>query len=249
VLYIPAYADVYNAVNNFPTSIITTSSTTQSVNGVWSYGYATLLNPVNFSPDTSATADYFGDGSAAGFYTTIAPYPYNLLPTVLENISGGTLNNEGGTIGPWPTNLLLLHPGCSGNITSDGICQSGGYYSVVRFTAPASATYVVTGEFLAIGNYSGVTADSASITTSGPISTTVFSTTSTSTPQTFNLDETLMAGESLDFAVGLVPSGQFYYDSTGFNVTIAATPEPGFYGAVALGLCGLTVVLRRRPRS
>ena len=229
----PAFANVYNVVNDFPTGI---TASTAPTSGVWSYGYASALNPVNFTLDTNATADYFGDGNAAGFYTPTAPSPYDLLPTVLKNVTSGALISEGGTIGPWPTTLLLMHPGQSGD------------YSVVRFTAPTTATYVVTGEFMAIGNFSGVTSDSASITTSGPVSTTLYSTTSTTTPYNFSFSQQLQVGQSLDFAVGLGPSpgNQFLYDSTGFNVTIASTPEPGMYAVLALGFCALVLGPRLR---
>jgi len=233
----PVFADVWSAVGDFPTI---TSSSTKPLNGVWSYGYATTLNPVNFSPDTTATTDYFGDGAAAGFYTpTSTPGTGDyLLPTVLQNLTGSTILTEAGTIGPWPTSLLLLHPG------------PGDDYSVVQFIAPATATYVVAGEFVAMGNYSGVTNDSASITTSGPSSTTLYSTTSTSNLiNSFSFSEEMTAGQSLDFAVGLGPSGQFYYDSTGFNAVISATPEPGFYGLLALGLSGLIAVASRGRRK
>lgn len=227
-----AFATVYDAVTDFPTVNLSTSPQ----NGVWSYGYATTLNPVNFSLDTTATADYFGDGNAAGFYTQTGLN----LPTILKNLTNSTIPREDGTIGPWPADLLLLHPGQTGD------------YSVVRFTAPTSATYVVTGEFMAIGDSTGgngVTTDSASITTSVPSSTPIYQTTSITTPYTFAFNETMTAGQSLDFAVGLGPQGQFSYDSTGFDATISATPEPGFYGVLALGLAVLAFAARRRRTS
>ena len=126
-----AYADIWSAVNDFPT----VTSSTSPYNGAWAYGYASTLSPVNFTPDTTATPDYFGDGKAAGFYTTTSGFASNntpyLLPTVLQNISGGNLNE--GTISNWPTNLLLLHPGPNAD------------YSVVQFTAPTTSTYQITG--------------------------------------------------------------------------------------------------------
>jgi hypothetical protein len=228
---VPSFATVYNAVTDFPTGI---TSSTSPQSGPWSYGNSTTLNPVNFSLDTTATGDYFGDGNAAGFYTPTGGY---MLPTVLKNVTGSTIPVEDGTIGPWPANLLLMHPGPTGD------------YSVVQFTAASAATYVVTGEYLAIGNNTGQTSDSVSITTSGPASTTIIGTASTNVPFTFSFSQYLAAGQSLDFAVGLGPESQFYYDSTGFDATISATPEPGFYGALALGLTGLVTVLRRRKLS
>lgn len=214
----PTQATVYSAVSDFPT----VGNATSPLNGVWSYGYATTLSPLNFTPDSTSTGDYFNDGNAAGFYTpTTVNYD---LPAILKNVSGGTLDGIVGTIGPWPTSLLLLHPGESGA------------YAVVRFTAPTSATYNVSGLFTAMGNYSGATVDTVVY---GPGSTVLFSTVSTNGPHPFSFSQSLAAGESLNFAVGFGPSGQFYYDSTGFDVTI--TPEPAFYGFLTLGLGGLAL--------
>jgi hypothetical protein len=224
----PAWSD-YSAVNDFPT----VTSSTSAQNGVWSYGYSTAV-PGNFTLDTTAITDYFGDGNAVGFYTpTSGSYGSFPLPAVLKNISGTTLSGVVGTIGPWPTDLLLMHPG------------PGGAYSTVSFTAPNTGTYVVKGEFVAMGNYTGVTMDAVS--TTGPGATTLFSTNSSTRPSTFDLVEHLTAGESLDFTVGLGPQGQFYYDSTGFNATV--TPEPMFYGVLALGLMGLYLANGRRLKA
>ncbi len=230
----------YYAVSDFPTS--PTLSNVQ--NGVWSYGYATTLTPgVNFALDTVATDDYFNDGKAVvGFY---APAAENQsLPTVLDNNTGGTINE--GSISNWPDTLLLMHPGCAG-ILSGVNCESGGEYSVVRFTAPAAATYVVTGMFVPLD--SGATYDSASVTASGPTSTTIFSTPSTGTTYNFGFDRTLAAGQSLYFAVGPGIDGRFNNDSTGFSATITATPEPGLYGLLALGLLSLALLVRRHRQA
>lgn len=234
---IPSFAAIYDAVTDFPT--VNSNSNPVSANGVWAYGFSTGLNPVTFSLDTNA---WTGDGNAAGFYTTTSSGNYGTynLPEVLKNITGGTIpfGVEAGTIGPWQDNLLLLHPGPSGE------------YSVVQFTAPAAATYVVSGTFVAIGNFSGDTSDSASVTTSGPnsSSTLLYSTTSTTPNSNFSFTQSMTQGQTLDFAVGLGPQGQFYYDSTGFDATISATPEPGFYGLLALSLSGVTIVVSRRKR-
>jgi hypothetical protein len=238
---IPSFATVYNATNDFPGGITTSTSPT---NGPWSYGYASTLNPVDFTLYNNATSDYFGDGNTAGFFTQTSGggYGFYNLPTVLKNTTGSTLGCcvEAGTIGPWPANLLLMHPGPTG------------LASVVRFTAPSSALYVVSGEFVAMGNYSGQTTDSVSFT-SGLTSTQLASTASSSNPYFFSFSQFMNAGQSLDFSVGLGPNGQFYWDSTGFDATItsnsefgAPTPEPAFYGTLALGLTGLFVAARRR---
>src|SRR5580658_8004513 len=97
---VPSFATIYDAVNDFPT--INADTSAKSLNGVWSYGFSTGINPVAFSLGT-ASPNWFGSqptSIAAGFGDGV-----NTLPTVLKNISGGTLDNVGGSIGPWPTNL------------------------------------------------------------------------------------------------------------------------------------------------
>ena len=174
---LPLMAD-YSAVGDFPT----TPTVINAQNGVWSYGIATTLNPVDFVLDTNATSDYFNNGAAvAGYYT---PTGNTSLPTVLKNDTGGTYSYS--SITAWPTNVLLLHPG------------PGGDYSIVRFTAPATATYSITGMFTSLD--SGATDDSASITASG-VSTSLYSatTTSASTPNAFHLAR-ILRRESLSIS-------------------------------------------------
>ncbi len=218
-------ADTSNAVNDFPSI----TSSTSPINGVWAYGYATSLSPVNFLPSLPSP-NYFGDGNAAGFSESGG----NSLPTILKNTTGATIPVEDGTIGPWPANLLLMHPGPNAQ------------YSVLQFTAPVSGRYNVTGEFLEIGsNYGGNGVTTDNIILGG--STSVFVAYSASTPAYFNLSPYLTAGETLDFTVGLGPAGQFYYDSTGFNANIT-TPEPAGVVDLAamLAFLGIATWLWRR---
>ena len=118
--------------------------------------------------------------------------------------------------------------------------------SVVQFTAPSTATYVITGTFYAMGGGPGVTTDSV-IGPGGVLLTPVII--STSPSHTFNFDETLSQGQSIDFVVGLGPGNQFNNDSTAFNADISPTPEPAFYGLLGLGLTGLAAALHRRKKA
>lgn len=219
----PALATVYSAVNDFPN--VPASAT----NGVWSYGYSSSLTPVSFVLDNTTTTDFFGNGDGAvGFYTPSSSPAYGSypLPAVLKNTSAGDINVV--TVTNWSNNLLLLHPGPAGD------------YSIVRFTAPVAATYTVSGIFTPLD--SDPTNVSATITTAS----TVYSTTSDASPHSFIFNTTLGVGQTVDFAVGFGVSNSLYNDSTGFNATITATPEPGLYGLVALGFSGLIVAVRRR---
>ena len=78
----------------------------------------------------------------------------------------------------------------------------GGAYSVVRFTSPIAATYVITGEFLAIDkNALGQTSDSVSLTSGAGSSLVVGPVESSQTPYTFTFTQTLSEGQSIEFAV------------------------------------------------
>jgi hypothetical protein len=222
LLAVPLFAD-YSAVNAFPS--VTNSGNV--VNGVWSYGYITTVNTAGFILDTTNTNNYFGTtpANAVGFYTLTTSLQYGSyqLPTDLKNVTSGNVNYS--TINNWSPEELLLHPG-----TADQL-------AVVQFTAPTAGSYVLNGFFAALD--SDPTSD---YVLTG--STILYSITSTLAPQAFSLTETLAAGQTVDFAVGFGPSGSLDNDSTGFNVTI--TPEPGFYGLMAIGLIGITFALRRR---
>ncbi len=220
-------AETFSAVSDFPSI----TSSTSPINGVWAYGYATTLSPVNFATDLPSV-NYFGDGNASGF----SEFGGNSLPTILQNTTGATIPVEAVTIGPWPADLLLMHPGPNAQ------------YSVLQFTAPVTGTYSVSGEFLEIGsNYGGNGVTTDSVIQGG--STSLFVAYSASTPASFNLSPHLTAGETLDFAVGLGPQGQFSYDSTGFNANISVpTPEPAgvFDLAVMLSFLGIAAWLWRK---
>ena len=222
-------AETFNAVSDFPSI----TSSTSPINGVWAYGYATTLSPVNFATDLPAV-NYFGDGNASGF----SEFGGESLPTILKNTTGATIPVEAITIGPWPADLLLMHPGPN-------------EYSVLQFTAPVTGTYSVNGEFLEIGSNYGNTGNTG-VTTDSVIqggSTSLFVAYSASTPASFNLSPHLTAGETLDFAVGLGPTGQFSYDSTGFNANISvSTPEPAsvFDLAAMLASLGIAAWLWRK---
>jgi hypothetical protein len=234
----PAFCS-FSAVNDFPN----TATVPVSSNGVWSYGYSLTLQPFNFQLATTATNNYFGQyggaPGAVGFYTpetnaSTGPYP---LPAVLKNTTGA--NYSALTIPNWPPNVLLMHPGPNNE------------YSVIRFTAPTSATYSVTGLFTGLDDH-GTTTDvhvsipalggsasqfSGNVNGFGPSST-----------QPFSFTAALTQGQSVDFAVGY-GNNNLYYDSTGFDATITATPEPGFYGFLTLGLSGLLFAARLRKRA
>ena len=88
-----AQATTYNAAAYFSS----VSST-----GAWSYG--TGVTGTSFTPYTNFTADCLGTGPACWQTAT----PVDLVPAVIANLSGATINFSTGV---FPTGVLLVHPG------------------------------------------------------------------------------------------------------------------------------------------
>jgi uncharacterized repeat protein (TIGR01451 family) len=188
-------------------------SGTSNPNGVWSYGQFveststfTLLPGQNAVSNTCGLPYWSGTG-----------YPY-----VAANNSGATISCGTVTI---PNDTLWMHP-----------MNMAGTDSDVRFTAPASGTYEITGSFSALDT----TTTLDSILVNG---TPVFSTficnpgngetcAPTNTRAPFSVVKTLSAGNTVDFIVNCCsgPDQTFLFDSTGLS------------GAIDSNLTGLSLV-------
>ena len=189
-------------------------SGTSNPNGVWSYGQFveststfTLFPGQNANPPAPCGLPYW---SGTG-------YPY-----VVANNSGSTVSCGTVTI---PNDMLWMHP-----------MNMAGTDSDVRFTAPASGTYEITGSFSALDT----TTTLDSILVNG---TPVFSTficnpgngetcAPTNTRAPFSVVKTLSAGNTVDFIVNCCsgPDQTFLFDSTGLS------------GAIDSNLTGLSLV-------
>jgi hypothetical protein len=220
-----APAETWDAVSNFPTS-----PALPAVNSPWSYGYSNTLTPFVFTPDTASTTDYFGNGSGiVGYYS---PLNGAFLPTVLANTTASPFTIA--SITNWDPSLLLLHPGESG---------TQGEYSIVRFTAPDTATYNVEAVFQGLDSVGPTNTSNTILVNGDAIYASVIHSygVPSDVPETLSLN----AGDTVDFAVGF--AGQNYNnDSTGFNATISETPEPGTMGLLVSSLAGLGLMARRR---
>ncbi len=188
-------------------------SGTSNPNGVWSYGQFveststfTLLPGQNAASPTCGLPYWSGTG-----------YPY-----VAANNSGATISCGTVTI---PNDTLWMHP-----------MNMAGTDSDVRFTAPASGTYEITGSFVSLDT----TTTLDSILVNG---TPVFSTficnpgngqtcQPTNTRAPFSVVKTLSAGNTVDFIVNCCsgPDQTFLFDSTGLA------------GAIDSNLTGLSLV-------
>jgi hypothetical protein len=227
-------ASVYNVVTDFHDPTISTS--------VWSYGTSTTAGGT-LTPFPAYTNGYFGGtpnnnpgqpSGDAGYYREPQSGNY-FLPAILKNTTAGDLNFVNTVT--WPNSVLLLHPGADGA------------YAVVRFTAPSTSTYSVQGLFVGLDHVGPTTTDVHVLPSNGDpgFSGTV---NNFGVNHPFSFTTNLTAGQHIDFAVGFGDNQNLYYDSTGLSASISATPEPGFYGLMALGMAGLgTVVIRRRRNS
>jgi uncharacterized repeat protein (TIGR01451 family) len=188
-------------------------SGTSNPNGVWSYG--------QFVESTSTFT--LLPGQNAAFPTCGLPYwSGSGYPDVVANNSGTTVSCGTVTI---PNDTLWMHP-----------MNMAGTDSDVRFTAPASGTYEITGSFSALDTtttlnsilVNGTSAFSTSICNPGNGQTCQ----PTNTRAPFSVVKTLSAGNTVDFIVNCCsgPDQSFLFDSTGLS------------GAIDSNLTGLSLV-------
>jgi Beta-propeller repeat/Divergent InlB B-repeat domain/Domain of unknown function DUF11 len=193
--------------------IATSFSGTSNPNGVWSYGQY-VESPPAFSLLT---------GQDAAFPTCSLPYWSDTgYPDVIANNTGSTVSCGTVTV---PTDMLWMHP-----------TDTGGTDAAVRWTAPASGTYEITGSYSALDSTS--TTDSILVNGTSVFSTFICNpgngktcdTVNTLTP--FSVVETLTAGSTVDFTVNCCtqPGQTFLFDSTGLT------------GAIDSNLSGLSLV-------
>lgn len=196
-------ASYYDAAADF--------SPTSNPNGVWSYGWSATLGgalqlytqsgPDNADSPPAHLLDTWNAGTG-GFFA---------VPAVYHNNSGGVVSFNGGTITFQPGELGF-HPGPNNE------------YSIVRFTAPTSGSYSLASSYSPLDLstttdvhvlHNGVSIFDGLVNPGSP----------TSFGTTFNL----IAGDQVDFAVGVGVNGFYSSDTTGLSATLeslSAVPEP-----------------------
>jgi hypothetical protein len=206
---------VYNAVTGF--------STTNNPNGVWTYGQ----RPLGYG--TFSIYATKGSASSVNWWAGSGTSWVAGLPGVFYNGTGADIPYWSVTV-YMPSNMLDLHPGPAGQ------------YSIVRFTAPAAGTYVVSAVFKALARDGG-TAPGYSTTTDCHIYKNGvelyganFNKTLLSTQSTGSLTTTLAVNDIVEVAVGRGSNGTYYSDSTGvdFTVTLKTTKTIVRWNQVAL---------------
>ena len=209
----PAHAGViFNAARDF--------SPTSNPNGVWSYGQSASL------------------GSAFNLYTQSGPDnvdspPANLLdtwhsgtggffanPAVFHNGTSSVISFNGGSITYLPGELGF-HPGRFGQ------------YSIVRFTAPLSASFTLESDYRPLDL--GTTTDVHVLLNNVSIFDGLVN---PHVPISFDTVLTLNGGDRLDFVVGVGLNGNYFADSTGLSaiLTTSIVPEPSTLAIMLVGI-------------
>ena len=187
-------------------------------NGAWSYGYSTSL--------TSAL----------------------LLHTQNETISG---------VDFWDTNLAVKVPAAFHNATSNVATlfttvqlQPGQFalhpgpnneYAKARLTVQTASDYSIMGAFSG-ADIQGTTTDVHILLNGVSIFDGMVNGLGANTGPSFSLTQSLVVGDTLDFAVGFGSNGSYYNDSTALSAQITAVPEPETYALMLAGLSGLGLV-------
>jgi len=210
-------------------NIVTGFSTADNPNGNFSYYYGTGSSTQTLYTTTQAT-------TVAGMPAFLSgnPVPDSIL--IAGNTTGSAVTSSTVTV---PNNTLWLDPE---------------EYSVgVVFTAPASGTYDITGDFLGIDVDEGLSSrslshpveilDDGTVVWSGTIS-------SYGQDDSFNFAEALSAGDTIEFEVLTGSSGSCTYCDLGTGLDgsiseVTATPEPGTLALLGVGLVGLIGARRR----
>jgi PEP-CTERM motif len=204
-------------------NVVTGFSHTSNPNGVWTYE----LSGAPYT-DSQGFANVSGLG-LPGWWNS-KPEPDSMA--ILQNVTGSTFIFS---TDQDPTGTLLLDPE-SGNLS-------------VLFTAPSAGKYTITGNFLGIDTSEN--SHPVEILDNGTI---VWSETISSFKQddSFNLNETLSAGDTISFYVGTGSTGCSYCDlGTGLNDTVTessptATPEPSTLALTLAGIGALFTVMATR---
>jgi hypothetical protein len=173
---------------------------TTNPSGVWSYGYKTTLN----GSFTLYTANYSrNNGQMYGWGALTGEVTHNIYPYIVPDSGSDTI--------VWPAHALDFVPGTS--------CE----YAVLRFTAPKSGKYRISGAFYGLDNDStGTTTDVEILVNNGsPVFTANIDVGNGSPKAPFtSLNVVLKKNSTLDFQTGCGSNGTYLFDHTGLNAVI-----------------------------
>ena len=198
------------------------SATTNTTSSTWQYG---TFN----SPSSTGFLINSNHGTTSGLNWWLNS-PTVTSPNIVYNPTSSPISQFTYTI---QSGQLGLHPG------------SLGEKAVIRFMAPTAGVYALNASF--VGVNSPTTSSDATILKNG---TSIFSSNIsygvvTSNSQTVNL----LAGDTIDFAIGYGSNQTYYADMTGMTATLQAVPEPSTFLLVSLFVLVAVIVHYRRPRQ
>lgn len=209
-------------------------SSSNLVNGVWSYGYADGSGANAGLMDVS-TPSYNANANLSAWSYSGSANPGG-LPVVFKNQTGAAIYGV-------PNGQLALHPDVPGGVAE---------HAVILFTAPATGNYFVNLTYNYVGGGNGVFASVSQNMPlgGGPAAALVWSQlVDSATPSgTFVQAISLTAGDNLAFAVNA--NGGFGGDSTTINlvissgpaadIAVSSTPNPSGYGTPVVFQATLT---------
>lgn len=226
-LVFTALAVLTPAISHAQWNLSNDFSTAVNPNGAWTFGSRAFGNLAS----TGLTV-YTNSGSSLGWdfeWTAAGGLPGVYKNTTNVPQTSGTVN-----YGPGQVNL---HPGSAGD------------YSIVRWTAPSAGTYALASLFTGL-DCCATTSDVNILVNGGSIFSAFVN--GFGSTQSYSSNLFLGAGDLVDVAVGFGANNNYYYDSTGLNLTIDAvnvTPEPASFVLFVTGLLAVGGVVRRRRAS
>ena len=192
-----AGGQLHDAVSNF--------SATQNPSGAWAYG-SRPASGGTFTAYASAPS-LFGAGAKTWATSATA-----CCPMVTKNVTSSDYTYAGATSVTQPPDLLNLHPGPSGE------------RSVVRWTAPAAGSYVVSGRFQGLDSV-GTTSDVTVTHNGAPLFTAAVTGHGAQAP--FALTAAVAAGDTIEFSAGRGSNATHSNDSTGLAATLLPAAAAG----------------------
>ncbi|MCY2954200.1 MAG: hypothetical protein NTU53_19875 [Planctomycetota bacterium] len=192
--------------------------------GPFSFGYAGSLGG-SITPYTAAQTI-----SSINFLHASGLSGDNLSPLVSRNTSASSVTWSTVTLAG---NEMAFHPG-------EGAFQ----YSIIRFTAPQTATYAFNAEFVGRDVFGTTTTVYALVNGVQTFSSAVSG--FNGPPVTYAPSIGLAQGDTIDIAVGRGANRSYYNDTTGLGANLSASVVPtpaAIWGGLLLGCL---VVSRRR---
>jgi hypothetical protein len=218
---------IYDAAADF-------SITNGNPNGVWSYGYLAPDTTTPLNLYTTTHTNYQGGPGWIGWNNPLVGNGTN--PSAWKNTTGVT--ETVGTVQLQP-GQLVEHPGPSDE------------EAVVRWTAPASGTYLINVTFTG-ADVVGTTTD-VHVLNEG-VSAFDGNVNGFGNSASFSETLTLPVNFHIDFEVGFGSDNNFFFDSTGVSAQISTpqisgVPEPASLTLLGIGAVGLVGSTWRRRKQ